>query len=73
MAQIPPPTDVLWDRLVSGALAHRFSLFAANMALARAIRIAASEPARKPVMIAELHQFFAWFAGQLAPELQGLK
>ncbi|HEX3995805.1 MAG TPA: hypothetical protein VHX39_31950 [Acetobacteraceae bacterium] len=73
MAQIPPPSDALWDRLVSGALAHRFSLFAANMALARAIRIAASEPARKPAMIAELHQFFARFPGQLAPELQGLK
>ena len=69
MAQIPPPTDVLWDRLVSGTVTHRFSLFAANMALARAIRIAAGDPARKPTMIAELHQFFSKFAGQLAAEL----
>ena len=72
-SQIPPPTDALWDRLVSGAVAHRFSLFAANMALARAIRIASSEPARKPTMIAELHQFFSKFADQLAQELQGLR
>jgi hypothetical protein len=73
MAQIPPPTDALWDRMVSGAVVHRFSLFAANMALARAIRIAAAEPARKPTMIAELHQFFSKFAGPLATELQQLK
>lgn len=73
MAQIPPPTDALWDRLVSGAAPHRFSLFAANMALARAIRIAAGEPARKATMIVELHQFFAKFADQLAPELQQMR
>jgi hypothetical protein len=52
---------------------HRFSLFAANMALARAIRITSSEPARKPTMIAELYQFFSKFAGQLASELQQLR
>jgi hypothetical protein len=72
MAQVPPPTDALWDLLVSGAVTHRFSLFAANMALARAIRIASSEPARKLAMIAELHQFFSKFAGQLEPELRAL-
>jgi hypothetical protein len=43
------------------------------MALARAIRIASSEPARKPTMIVELHQFFSKFAGQLGQELQGLR
>lgn len=73
MAQIPPPTDALWDRLVSGAATRRFSLFAANMALARAIRIAATDPARKPLMIAELHQFFSKFEGQLAAELQEMR
>ena len=73
MAQIPPLTDVLWDRLVSRAVTHRFSLFAANMALARAIRIASSEPARKPAMITELHQFFSKSANLLAPELQELR
>jgi hypothetical protein len=73
MAQVPPPSDALWDRLVSGTVTHRFSLFAANMALARAVRIASGEPARKPTMIAELHQFFSKFAGQLGQELQGLR
>jgi hypothetical protein len=52
---------------------HKFSLFAANMALARAIRIASSEPARKPAMIAELHQFFSKFTGQLGSELLKLQ
>jgi hypothetical protein len=73
MAQIPPPTDAIWDRLVSGAVTHKFSLFAANMALARAVRLAASEPARKPELISELHQFCTKFAAELAPELQGLR
>jgi hypothetical protein len=73
MAQIPKATDALWDRLVSGAVVPRFSLFAANMVLARAVRIASGEPGRKPAMIAELHQFFARFADQLAPELDALR
>jgi hypothetical protein len=73
MAQVPPPSDAIWDRLVNGTVTHRFSLFAANMAVARAIRIAASEPARKPIMIVELHQFFARFAAQLGQELHELR
>lgn len=73
MAQIPPPNDMLWDRLVSGTTTHKFALFAANMALARAVRIAAGEPARKPAMIAELHQFFSKFGDAVAVELSGLQ
>lgn len=73
MAQIPPPTDALWDRLVSGKTTHKFALFTANMALARAVRIAAGDPARKPAMIAELHQFCGKFADALAPDLGGLR
>jgi hypothetical protein len=73
MAQIPPPTDPLWNRLVSGTTTHKFSLFAANMSLARAVRLAAADPARKPAMIAELHQFCSKFADALAPELKALR
>lgn len=72
MAQIPPATDPLWDRLVSGTTTHKFALFAANMALARAVRIATGEPARKPAMIAEFHQFCGKFASEMATELRGL-
>ena len=66
MAQLPPPSDALWDRLVSGSISHKFALFAANMAVARAMRTAGSEPARKPAMIVELHQFFSKYADQVA-------
>jgi len=73
MAQIPPPGDPLWDRMVSGATSRKFSLFAANMAVARAVRIAASDTARKPAMIAELHQFFSKYGDEVAAELGALK
>jgi hypothetical protein len=73
MAQIPPPTDALWNRLVSGTTTHKFALFAANMALARAVRLTATDPGRKPAMIADLHQFCSKFADALAPELQALR
>jgi hypothetical protein len=73
MAQIPPPSDAVWDRLVSGTTTHKFSLFAANMAVARAVRIVVTEPARKPAIVAELHQFCCKFAADLAAELQGLR
>lgn len=73
MAQVPSPSDPLWDRLVSGTTTHKFPLFAANMALARAVRIAASDPARKPEMIAELHQFCSKFADEVAAELHALR
>ncbi len=72
MPQVPPPSDPVWDRLVSGKASHKFALFAANMALARAVRVAASEPARKPAMIVEVHQFFSRFADELAGELRTL-
>ena len=72
MAQIPPPSDTIWDRLVSGKITHKFGLFAANMSVARAARVAAAEPARKPAMIAEVHQFFSRFADELAAELRSL-
>ena len=73
MAQIPPPSDALWNRLVSGATSHKFALFAANMAVARAVRIAAGDPARRTAMIGELHQFFSRYGDEVAAELGALK
>jgi hypothetical protein len=72
MGQVPPPTDAVWDRLVSGSTPHKFKLFAANMALARAVRIAGGDPARKPEMITEFQQFCTKYAAQVADELHGL-
>ena len=72
MAQIPPSTDPVWDRLVSGTATHKFTLFAANMAVARAVRVTSLDPARKPAMIVELHQFFGKFPNEVAAELRRL-
>ena len=72
MPSIPPQSDPLWNRLVTGQLTHKFKLFAANMALARAVRVAAGDPAQKPVMIEELYHFCVKYAAQVAPELQTL-
>jgi hypothetical protein len=73
MPQIPPPSDAIWDRLVSGRVAHKFALFAANMALSRAVRIAATDPSQKPTLIEELHRFCCKYSNEMASELQALR
>jgi hypothetical protein len=73
MPPIPPLCDALWDKLVSGRITHKFTLFAANMALARAVRLVAADPAQQPVQIAELHQFCTKYAAQIGHELQTLR
>ena len=72
MTEIPPPSDRIWDHLVSGKINHKFALFAANMAVARAVRIVTADPARKPAMIAEVHQFFSKYADEVVAELRTL-
>ena len=69
MAQIPPPSDPVWDKLVTGQITHKFALFAANMAFSRAVRLVASEPARKPQLIDELYRFCSKYSNELADEL----
>ena len=68
-----PPSDGLWDRLVTGRVTHKFNLFAANMALARAVRVTAADPAQKAAMIEELQRFCDKYAAQVAGELQALR
>ena len=72
MPNVPPPTAKLWDMLVSGRKTHKFGLFAANMAVARAVRIVEADPARKPAAIAELCAFFEKYAAMTADDLQKL-
>jgi flagellar motility protein MotE (MotC chaperone) len=73
MAQIPAPSDAVWDKLVSGRVTHKFALFAANMALSRAVRLAAADPKQKPALIDELYRFCVKYADELAVELQALR
>ena len=42
------------------------------MAVSRAVRIVASDPGQKGLMIAELHQFFVKFERTVANDLQKL-
>ena len=72
MSAVPPLTSRLWDDLVTGRCSHKFELFAANMAVSRAVRIVASDPGQKGLMIAELHQFFVKFERTVANDLQKL-
>jgi hypothetical protein len=73
MAQIPPPSDVIWNKLVTGQVSHKFSLFAANMLLAHAVRTVAANPSRTPAVTKELHQFCSKYADLVADELQTLR
>ena len=73
MPSIPPPSDPIWDKLVSGTVTHKFALFAANMAVARAVRLTAADAAKKSAMIEELHNFCLKYTTQLAPELLALR
>ena len=72
MSQIPPSSSAVWEKLVTGQVNHKFSLFAANMAVARVTRVVATDPKQKPAMIAELRQFFEKYADLTAAELHGL-
>jgi len=73
MQQIPPPSDALWTKLVSGSITHKFGLFAANMALAHAMRMVAKDPARKPAAVEDFHRFCSKYAEQVADELKALR
>ena len=73
MPHIPEPSALLWDQLVTGRRTHKFTLFAANMAVSRAVRVVAGDASRKSEMIVELHQFFEKFAGLTSGDLQTLK
>jgi hypothetical protein len=58
---------------VTGRVSHKFDLFAANMAVARAVRIVAGDPRKQAAMIEELHRFFTKFAETTAGELRLLR
>lgn len=69
---IPPLTYRLWDDLVTGRCSHKFEMFAANMAVSRALRIVAGDASQKPAQIAELRQFFVKFERSVANDFSKL-
>lgn len=72
MSDIPPVTARIWEDLITGRRTHHFTLFAANMCVARCQRIVAAEPHWKAAMITELHYFFQKFEHLTAEELEQL-
>jgi len=69
MSQIPNITHPIWEKLMSGKVKHKFSLFAANMAVDRAARAFATDKNSKQQLINDLHEFFNKYASIVAAEL----
>ena len=67
---IPDSSHPIWRKLATGAITYKFGLFAANMAIHRAVRDSAQNPEKTAALAEELHQFFARYAGLTADDLQ---
>jgi hypothetical protein len=73
MSQIPVITHPIWEKLIAGQIKHKFSLFAANMAIDRAVREFSANKADKPKITNELHAFFTKYANLTASDLASLR
>ena len=69
MASLPPLSAPVWERLATGKISHKFSLFAANMAVSQAARALSANPEHKSAVISELRQFFEKYERLTANEL----
>jgi hypothetical protein len=69
---IPPRTSPVWERLATGQISHKFSLFAANMAVSMATRTTKADPSRKAQAVDEMYKFFEKYANATAAELNSL-
>ncbi len=62
----------VWDKLLTRKLQHKFSLFAANVALDHAIRAYEKNRSEKLQIIAELYRFFSKYETLVAADLAKL-
>jgi hypothetical protein len=69
MSQIPPINHPVWEKLAAGKVKHKFKLFAANMAVDRAMREFSQGGTDKTKICGELHSFFAKYSNHVASEL----
>ncbi|MGO9547536.1 MAG: nucleotide exchange factor GrpE [Rhodomicrobium sp.] len=67
---ILPASHPIWERLVTGQIKHRFTLFAANMFIDRAKREYTNNRGAKTKLAGELCDFFNRHADLTAPELE---
>jgi hypothetical protein len=72
MSQIPAATHPVWESLVTGRTKHKFSLFAANMAVDRVSRAYAANQSMKHQLIGELRDFFKKYESVTAAEVASL-
>lgn len=72
MNTIPPAGHPVWEKLVTGQVKCKFSLFAANMALDRATRSYTADKTAKAKLISELHDFFQKYEHLTASDLASI-
>ncbi len=66
---IPPTASPVWVQLATGQTQRKFSLFAANMAVASALRKAATDPSATNKLALELHEFFTRYEALVAANM----
>lgn len=62
----------LWDKLLTKKVQHKFSLFAANVAVEHAIRAYEKDRSGKPQIIADLQRFFSKYETLVSADLAKL-
>jgi hypothetical protein len=72
MNTFPPVEHPVWEKLVTGELKFKFSLFAANMALDRITRVYAVDKKGKENLASELHDFFKKYEHLIASDLASI-
>ena len=72
MAEIPSASNPVWERLVTGTVTRKFSLFAANMAVDQATRHYKEKPGDKAQLIKGLVEFFNKYAKLTADDLASI-
>ena len=65
-----PLTHPLWEKLLTGKVQHKFSLFAANVAVEHAAREYAKNKSEKLRLASQLQQFFSKYEKLVAADLQ---
>ncbi|MDR3374483.1 MAG: hypothetical protein P4L98_12215 [Ancalomicrobiaceae bacterium] len=72
MATIPTASHPVWERLITGTATHKFSLFAANMAIDQAKRQYKEKPGDKAAIVKSLVEFFDKYSKLTADELASI-
>ena len=70
---IPSRNDKIWEKLASGAVNHKFELFAANMAINRAVRNTSSSPGKLAECAASLYEFFKKYENMTSHEFKAIR